>query len=149
MKQIFLILVAASMVFMFVGSASADLNDGLVDYRPFNGNANDESGNGNDSITTGCSANPLRYCPGSPVIRAQMAVYIVRTFGHQSVNAFSNRQGIQSRIEPTEGGLFVRQIQRSCIIWDYVKKQMLPALSAQTVSMNKKNSKILRLIKED
>jgi hypothetical protein len=29
------------------GSAHAGLNDGLVAYCPFNGNANDESGNGN------------------------------------------------------------------------------------------------------
>ncbi len=29
-------------------------------------------------ITTGCSANPLRYCPQDPVDRAQMAAFIVR-----------------------------------------------------------------------
>ena len=35
------------------GTAYADLNEGLVAYYPFNGNANDESGNGNDGIEHG------------------------------------------------------------------------------------------------
>jgi len=33
----------------------ADLNDGLVAYYPFNGNANDESGNGKDGTVEGAS----------------------------------------------------------------------------------------------
>ena len=33
----------------------ADLNEGLVAYYPFNGNAIDESGNGNDGTVTGAS----------------------------------------------------------------------------------------------
>lgn len=53
MKKILSVLMAASMIFMFAGSASADLNDGLVAYYPFNGNANDESGNGNHGIING------------------------------------------------------------------------------------------------
>ena len=32
-------------------------------------------------ITSGCSTSPPRYCPGSAVTRAQMAVFIVRAFG--------------------------------------------------------------------
>ena len=32
-------------------------------------------------VTSGCSANPLRYCPDNAVTRAQMAVFLVRTFG--------------------------------------------------------------------
>ena len=32
-----------------------DLNDGLVAYYPFNGNANDESGNGNDGVVNGAT----------------------------------------------------------------------------------------------
>lgn len=41
--------VSMFMVSMFIASSTvlADLNDGLVAYYPFNGNANDESGNGN------------------------------------------------------------------------------------------------------
>ena len=35
----------------------------------------------NDGITTGCGKNPLRYCPESPVTRAQMAIFLVRTCG--------------------------------------------------------------------
>jgi glucose/arabinose dehydrogenase len=32
----------------------------------------------NDGITSGCSTSPLLYCPGSPVTRGQMAVFILR-----------------------------------------------------------------------
>jgi Metallo-peptidase family M12 len=35
----------------------------------------------NEGITTGCGTSPLRYCPENTVTRAQMAVFIVRTFG--------------------------------------------------------------------
>jgi len=38
----------------------ADLNDGLVAYYPFNGNANDESGNGNHGV----EQTPLSYVDG-------------------------------------------------------------------------------------
>ena len=31
-----------------------------------------------DGITTGCAANPLRYCPGNNVNRAEMAVFLLR-----------------------------------------------------------------------
>jgi len=31
-------------------------------------------------VTSGCNTNPPRYCPASPVTRAQMAVFLVRTF---------------------------------------------------------------------
>ena len=34
-------------------------------------------------ITVGCSANPPLFCPGSPVTRDQMAVFLVKTFGLQ------------------------------------------------------------------
>ena len=32
-------------------------------------------------VTGGCSTGPLRYCPSARVTRAQMAIFIVRTFG--------------------------------------------------------------------
>ena len=35
----------------------------------------------NDGITTGCSSNPLSYCPNQPVTRGQMAVFLVKAFG--------------------------------------------------------------------
>ena len=44
------------MAVLFVSCGFAfgqDLNDGLVAYYPFNGNANDESGNGNDGVLNG------------------------------------------------------------------------------------------------
>jgi len=34
----------------------------------------------NDKITTGCSADPLRYCPQNNVTRGEMAVFIVKAF---------------------------------------------------------------------
>jgi len=33
-----------------------------------------------EGITGGCSQAPLSYCPGDPAPRAQMAVFLVRTF---------------------------------------------------------------------
>jgi hypothetical protein len=33
------------------------------------------------AVTSGCRTNPLRYCPDAAVTRAQMAIFIVRTFG--------------------------------------------------------------------
>ena len=29
-------------------------------------------------VTVGCSSEPLRFCPGSPVTRAQMATFLIR-----------------------------------------------------------------------
>ena len=34
----------------------------------------------NEGITAGCGLNPLRYCPDSPVTRAQMAVFIMKSW---------------------------------------------------------------------
>ncbi len=42
-------------VFLFCVVAHADLNTGLVAYYPFNGNANDESGNGNNGVIHGAT----------------------------------------------------------------------------------------------
>jgi len=39
--------------FVYSGMAYADINDGLIAYWPFNGNANDESGNGNHGTVYG------------------------------------------------------------------------------------------------
>jgi hypothetical protein len=44
-----------------IGSASADLNDGLVAYYPFNGNANDESGNGYNGTVDGATLTTDRF----------------------------------------------------------------------------------------
>jgi len=34
----------------------------------------------NEGITSGCGTGPLRYCPDDLVTRAQMAVFLVKTF---------------------------------------------------------------------
>ena len=47
-------------VFLFCGITNAGLSDGLVAYYPFNGNANDESGNGNN----GTSIGGVTFTPG-------------------------------------------------------------------------------------
>ncbi len=52
-KNLNCILIALMVLFIITGSVFAGLNDGLVAYYPFNGNANDESGNGNHGDTTG------------------------------------------------------------------------------------------------
>lgn len=46
MKKIVILLFAVTITLFLLNKASADLNDGLVAYYPFNGNADDESGNG-------------------------------------------------------------------------------------------------------
>ena len=53
MKRVFAACLGLAMVFMMAGAGAAGLNDGLVAYYPFNGNADDESGKGNNgSVTT-------------------------------------------------------------------------------------------------
>ena len=53
-KKVILILVLFAGV-VFYGMAYAGLNDGLVAYYPFNGNANDESGHGLNGAVYGAS----------------------------------------------------------------------------------------------
>ena len=33
-----------------------------------------------DGITSGCSIDPLLYCPDNPNLRGEMAVFLTRTF---------------------------------------------------------------------
>lgn len=49
----FSVLVVVAFIFAFSGVAQADLNNGLVAYYPFNGDANDASGNGYDGVEFG------------------------------------------------------------------------------------------------
>ena len=58
MKKILVIL-----VFMLICCLNlmADLNEGLVAHYPFNGNANDESGNGNDGTVNGATLTTDRF----------------------------------------------------------------------------------------
>ena len=43
-----------------------------------------------NSITSGCSSTPLNYCPGSPVNRAQMTVFIIKAMGATPSSASYN-----------------------------------------------------------
>ena len=47
MKKAIMIIISLCLATLLGGTASADITDNLVAYYPFNGNANDESGNGN------------------------------------------------------------------------------------------------------
>ena len=53
--MLFYLLSGISLIVVFVGTSHADLNNGLVAYYPFNGNSNDESGNGFDAVVHGTS----------------------------------------------------------------------------------------------
>ena len=61
MKKVMLFIVSLVMIFSFSGPAVAGLNDGLVAYYPFNGNANDESGNGNNGTVYGATLTDDRF----------------------------------------------------------------------------------------
>ena len=50
-----------SLVLGLCGLAQGDLNDGLIAYYPFNGNANDESGNGINGIVNGATLAEDRF----------------------------------------------------------------------------------------
>lgn len=55
MKKIILLIIYLCICLMFLPHALADLDEGLVGYWPFNGNANDESGNGYNGTVIGAS----------------------------------------------------------------------------------------------
>jgi hypothetical protein len=54
-------LAVCAIFFLFCGIAHAGLSDGLVAYYPFNGNANDESGNGYNEIVNGVTLMTDRF----------------------------------------------------------------------------------------
>jgi len=66
-KALFTVLAVAviSVVFITAGVSFADLNQGLVAYYPFNGNANDESGNGNNGTVDGATLTTDRFGKGN------------------------------------------------------------------------------------
>jgi hypothetical protein len=53
--------VVMCMVLCFSNTASGALTDGLVAYYPFSGNANDQSGNGNDGVVNGALLTQDRF----------------------------------------------------------------------------------------
>lgn len=59
MKRTILFFVLA--IFGLSINGQVNLNDGLVAYYPFNGNANDESGNGHNGIVNGATLVPDRF----------------------------------------------------------------------------------------
>lgn len=55
MKKAIMLLLSVGIVLSFAAVTNAGLNDGLVAYYPFNGNANDESGNRNNGRVYGAT----------------------------------------------------------------------------------------------
>jgi hypothetical protein len=60
-KKLLGVLALSLLVLGFNGIGNASLTDGLVAYYPFNGNANDESGNGNNGIVHGAKLTADRF----------------------------------------------------------------------------------------
>jgi hypothetical protein len=60
-KRISLLLSVFIILFLLASSAFASLTDGLVAYYPFNGNANDASGNGNHGAVYGAALTTDRF----------------------------------------------------------------------------------------
>ena len=61
MKGFFFALMVLSSALFPVFCANADISDGLVAYYPFNGNADDESGNENHGIVNGADLSKDRF----------------------------------------------------------------------------------------
>ena len=60
-KNLFVVLILLLLVLGLNGIGHASLTDGLVAYYPFNGNANDESGNGNHGVNYGATLTTDRF----------------------------------------------------------------------------------------
>jgi len=58
-RKLFLLII--TIVFLVAGAVQAIISNGLVAYFPFNGNANDASGNNNDGIVVGAQLTSDRY----------------------------------------------------------------------------------------
>ena len=61
MKRFSVMVMVLTMTLTFGGAAFADLNDGLVAFYPFNGNADDESGNGHHGTVSDATLVPDRF----------------------------------------------------------------------------------------
>jgi len=61
MKKVHAIGLSLALILLMLGTGLAGLNDGLVAYYPFNGNANDESGNGHNGIIQGATLTADRF----------------------------------------------------------------------------------------
>ena len=64
----------------------------------------------NAGITTGCSQNPLKYCPQNPVTREQMAVFIVRALEEEPAADYCDTGSPFSDVSSTSG--FCKYIKR-------------------------------------
>ena len=74
---------------IFIGLLNADLNEGLVAYYPFNGNANDESGNGNHGTVNGATLTTDRF--GNADSAYEFTAYLQTIqLPHQVLNGLGN-----------------------------------------------------------
>ncbi|MDB4763965.1 hypothetical protein OAG21_01870 [Akkermansiaceae bacterium] len=90
------------------GSPAGPIEDGLVAYYPFNGNANDESGNGNDLVSVNAVPTPdRRGAPGSGSYSFDGETSKLISTGYKGVTG-SGARTISLWIKPSdaEGGFF-------------------------------------------
>ena len=73
------LLAVLTMGFFWFPGAKADLSDGLVAYYPFNGNANDESGNGNHGTVNGATLTEDRFDNADGAYDGRVPVFLPRT----------------------------------------------------------------------
>ena len=67
-------------------------------------------------ITTGCGSDPLRYCPGDPVTRGQMASFLVRALGLEAAEQVSGFADVDSESVHASDieALFAARITTGC-----------------------------------
>ena len=100
MKKLAVILLSLTLVFILGGSGYADLNDGLVAYYPFNGDANDESGNLNNGIVNGATLTEDRFGNQNSAYNFDGTSDYIR-LPHQKINIFQPSFSISLWIKPT------------------------------------------------
>jgi hypothetical protein len=122
MKKEFVLILLLPVLFIFsckikISKTHFDLNYGLVAYYPFNGNANDESGNGNNGVVMGAKLSSDRFgnpnsayyfngtdnqiiVPNSSSLQITGPITLSAWFN--TTNNSSNIMGILSKVETSE-----------------------------------------------
>jgi Laminin G domain. len=115
-KKLFGILVLSLLVLGFNGIGNASLTDGLVAYYPFNGNANDESGNGNNGTVNGATLTTDRFGNANNAYSfngVNNEVRVLNPFGQNVPNSLSISVWIKTT-STKDAGAIVTQVT-ACI----------------------------------
>ncbi len=94
------ILLYASLLFYGVCNAQVDLKSGLQAYYPFNGNANDASGNNNHPVFNNASITSDRFGNANSAYHFNGIYQYMRIRNHPSLN-FGNQISISVWVRPT------------------------------------------------